>query len=376
MLRCNIRVSRSRGQGRGGIAAGARDRGFNLPALVALWAAMLGRFSLLAVASAVTLASAAAEPPSLGLPVDCTPGEDCWIVAYVDHDPSEGVRDYACGVATYNAPPDNAHKGTDFAIADLAAMRAGVRVVAPAAGVVVGTRDGMPDVSVREAGRGALGGRDCGNGVGIDHGDGWFSQVCHLRRGSIAVRRGERVTAGQALGLVGLSGATEYPHVHLQVAKDKAIVDPFVGSPGQKTCGLGARPLWTAEALSALPYMPTALYLAGFSAGRPDPARMRDAGGRLDALPADAGALVFWVDIFNVRAGDTLALAIRGPGGRVVFENETAIERNQARRYAFGGLRRKAAAWPPGAYEGEAILTRIEDGKERRFTIRRAIEVR
>ena len=34
----------------------------------------------------------------------------------------------------------------------------------------------------------ATAGRNCGNGVTLDHGDGWQTQYCHMRRGSVAVK--------------------------------------------------------------------------------------------------------------------------------------------------------------------------------------------
>ena len=89
------------------------------------------------------------------LPVDCVAGETCWIVNYVDHDPTKGLKDYACGKATYNAQPTDQHKGTDIAIRDLAVMRRGVAVLATAPGVVAGARDSLDDVSIRKIGAAA-----------------------------------------------------------------------------------------------------------------------------------------------------------------------------------------------------------------------------
>jgi hypothetical protein len=104
---------------------------------------------------------AVAQPPDpLALPIDCTPGADCWVLRYVDHEPGPGVRDYMCGGLT-----GDGHKGTDIAIRDLAAMAAGVEVRAAAAGLVDALRDGMPDVSLNEAGRPAIEGKECGNGI-------------------------------------------------------------------------------------------------------------------------------------------------------------------------------------------------------------------
>ena len=62
--------------------------------------------------------------------------------------------------------------------------------------------------------------RNCGNGVVIRHADGWETQYCHLRRGSVQVAEGDRVEAGEPLGLVGMSGEANFPHVHLSVRRD------------------------------------------------------------------------------------------------------------------------------------------------------------
>jgi len=53
-----------------------------------------------------------------------------------------------------------------------------------------------------------------GNYVMIDHGNGEYSLVAHLQHGSVRVHAGERVTAGQLLGLCGNSGNASEPHVH------------------------------------------------------------------------------------------------------------------------------------------------------------------
>jgi hypothetical protein len=55
-----------------------------------------------------------------------------------------------------------------------------------------------------------------GNYVLINHGGGEFSLVGHLRDGSVAVKKGDRVRAGQTLGGIGNSGASGGVHVHFE----------------------------------------------------------------------------------------------------------------------------------------------------------------
>ncbi|WP_432494721.1 M23 family metallopeptidase [Kineococcus auxinigenes] len=56
-----------------------------------------------------------------------------------------------------------------------------------------------------------------GNHVVVDHGDGSFACYAHLRRGSLRVRPGDAVRAGDVLGECGNSGNSSEPHLHLQL---------------------------------------------------------------------------------------------------------------------------------------------------------------
>ncbi len=314
--------------------------------------------SAAAVLGLACLASAAgtraAEAPRLSLPIACAPNETCWVVHYVDRDPGKGKRDYRCGGLTYDG-----HKGTDIAIRDLAEMAAGVPVLAAAAGTVVGRRDGMADVNVRDIGGAkALGGKDCGNGVRVDHGGGWTTQYCHMRRGSIAVGSGEEVKRGQRLGLVGLSGRTEFPHVHMTVRRDKAVIDPFVGVAGGAACAVGAAPLWREEALESLQYRGANLFNAGFATARPDPKAARRGELRDARLPLDAPALILWVEAYWPRAGDVLSFRITDPAGREVLNHSRTLKKGYVRGFYFAGARAPAGGWAAGTYRGEARLVR------------------
>lgn len=321
----------------------------------AAWAAAL------LAAWLVPAPAAAAETLKLDFPLECTPGQSCWITNYVDHDPTKGISDYTCGTATYNGTSGtaNIHKGTDIAIRDMAAMRRGVPVLAAAAGRVAGRRDGMTDIDVRKiGGLQALKGKDCGNGVMINHAGGWSTQYCHMLKGSITVKKGEKVTAGQGLGLVGLSGASSYPHLHLTVRKGSEIVDPFVGLNRQADCGPGQDPLWKPGVLAKLPYKPTALYSAGFATGKANAKGARDGRYRDKIFSRLVPALVLWVDMFRTRKGDRLIFTINGPNQIKVFQKESLLKKNSARHFASAGTGRKSRQWPPGVYRGEVRLVR------------------
>ena len=59
--------------------------------------------------------------------------------------------------------------------------------------------------------------RAAGSHVVIDHGNGEFSSYAHLVPGSLRVKAGDTVRAGQVLGKLGHSGNSTEPHLHFQV---------------------------------------------------------------------------------------------------------------------------------------------------------------
>lgn len=68
-----------------------------------------------------------------------------------------------------------------------------------------------------------------GNYITINAG-GFYAVYCHGQTGSIKVRAGERVTAGQHIANVGHSGNSTGPHLHFQLMED---IDPWksIGLP-------------------------------------------------------------------------------------------------------------------------------------------------
>lgn len=298
-------------------------------------------------------AQEAVAPPALGLPLRCVPAADCWIANHVDLDPGPQARDYACGQLTYDG-----HNGTDFALRDLAAMKEGVPVLAAAAGKVRAIRDGEPDVSVRERGKEAIKGRECGNGVVIDHGGGWQTQYCHLRRDSIAVRTGGSVAAGDQLGLVGLSGETEYPHLHLTVRYNKQVADPFRGLAPAAACGVGEATLWDRQMLAALPYAPGAIYNFGVAAEMPQSEAVREGAYRSRIIVPEARLFAVWVEVFGVEAGDEIEIRMDAPDGTPFIRHRALQEKRMARVYRVAARKRGAAPWLRGIYHGRISVFR------------------
>ena len=95
------------------------------------------------------------------------------------------------------------HDGLDISVA------LGTVVTAPADGVVV--------FANRDAGYGRM--------IKINHGYGYTTIYGHLER--FLVKEGARVTRGQPIGRVGMSGRTTGPHLHYEVWKDGEKQNPL-----------------------------------------------------------------------------------------------------------------------------------------------------
>jgi flagellar protein FlgJ len=94
------------------------------------------------------------------------------------------------------------HKGIDLA------APAGTEVLAPWGGKVVSVNSDP----------------GYGNYVVVEHPQGFQTRYAHLA--SAGVRVGDRVSAGQSLGTVGSSGRSTGPHLHFEVMRHGAQVDP------------------------------------------------------------------------------------------------------------------------------------------------------
>ena len=100
----------------------------------------------------------------------------------------------------------------------------GQPVLAPAAGRVVWARDGARELPpFRESKQ-----HEAGNFVILQHAPDEFTEFRHLQRGSVVVKAGEQVTAGQVIGRCGNSGGAVTPHLHFAVL---GSCDPIATRP-------------------------------------------------------------------------------------------------------------------------------------------------
>lgn len=107
----------------------------------------------------------------------------------------------------------------------------GAPIYAPGSGVVAVAEDGHEDLydeafDFDAAVAGGRVGDMAGNHVAIEHNAAEFSHLFHLKKGSVAVEVGQRVSAGDLVGHIGFSGAaTLYSHLHYQFMDGPDFLD-------------------------------------------------------------------------------------------------------------------------------------------------------
>jgi hypothetical protein len=305
------------------------------------------------------------ESLSLSLPIGCEVGKNCFVQNYVDHDLSSSYRDFSCGSLTYDG-----HDGTDFRLPSMTVMRAGVDVLAVADGEVTGVRDGEKDISIRAISKEAVAGRECGNGVLLRHPNGWETQYCHLADGSVSISKGQHVKRGQVLGKVGLSGATEFPHLHLSVRHNRNIVDPFSPKAQSGQCG-SEHSLWDEVTAKVVAYRTRILLNLGFANRILSMDDVENGNLENFAFTGDSPVLVAHVRMIGLERGDRPKLVLRGPNGSILVQsNLNPLDRPKAQFLTLVGRKRPVTGWLQGRYEAEYSVMR--DGEsvfEERFAI-------
>jgi murein DD-endopeptidase MepM/ murein hydrolase activator NlpD len=95
----------------------------------------------------------------------------------------------------------------------------GAEVLAVADGRIVDARDGIPenDGTTERNARQITLENVLGNYLVLQFGEAQFADYAHLQPGSLRVKAGDQVKAGQVLALLGNSGNSDAPHLHFQV---------------------------------------------------------------------------------------------------------------------------------------------------------------
>ena len=138
------------------------------------------------------------------------------------------LLDYNCGARTYDQSGGYNHQGTDIFIWPFAWHKVDdddVEIVAGAPGVIISKSDGNYD-------RNCSFGGGSWNAVYVQHADGSIAWYGHMKNGSTTGKVvGQSVAAGEYLGIVGSSGNSTGPHLHLELYDNLGnLVDPWAGS--------------------------------------------------------------------------------------------------------------------------------------------------
>ncbi len=119
------------------------------------------------------------------------------------------------------------HRGDGTANEDYWAW--GQPVLAPATGTVVTVLDGIPD---HAPGKPDPTPHIAGNHVVIQTAKEEFVVIAHFQQNSIRVKEGDRVQAGDLLGLAGDTGQSTEPHIHIHAQNRADLLDPqAIGLP-------------------------------------------------------------------------------------------------------------------------------------------------
>jgi murein DD-endopeptidase MepM/ murein hydrolase activator NlpD len=184
------------------------------------------------------------------------------ISGFVDHDPGypDQLLDWNCGTRSYDLASGYNHQGTDYFTWPFAWHKMNedaVEIVAAAAGTIIQKYDGNFD-------------RSCGfgggqwNAVYVQHADGSIAWYGHMKSGSTTSKPvGATVAQGEYLGVVGSSGNSTGPHLHLEMYDpDGQLLDPYNGA-----CNALAGGSWWAE---QRPYYDSALNALRTHAAAPE----------------------------------------------------------------------------------------------------------
>ena len=238
-------------------------------------------------------------PMKFQTPIGRNANADWAINNYADVDPRSSIAaDYRNGPFQYDG-----HNAIDAGPWGFSGQDQGIPILAAADGVVDAMQDGFFD---RET---SMGNRP-GNFVRIDHGNGFKTLYYHFAKDTITVSVGTRVRAGQILGQMGSSGSSTGTHLHYTPYYRDAPLEtgyaPSVYDANPLPYGGDRQPFFFATGIS------NRIINSDLNEQISD---------NSSYMQGSTGTIQFWLQAYNLKAGDVLQWRYTRPNGTVYATN-------------------------------------------------------
>ena len=289
----------------------------------------------------------------LGFPIQSSAASDDaqihTAVNFVDLDNAGGLtRDYNCGTRTYDT-----HSGIDYLAAPFWWDQMDdntPEVVAAASGVILFKIDGNFD-------RQCTTNNSQDNLIVVLHDDGLVAVYRHLKSGSLTTANvGDRVEAGDFIGIIGSSGSSTAPHLHFEMQIYEAnnpgggqVVDPNAGPCGATESLWRHQPAYfDPDLLSIRTHIQPPVVTSFASSCTPDQPNLADR--------FQPGQQAYWaVYLRNQQPGELVEMEVFRPDG-TSFQNwtlGTTLTGFQPYTYWYAGAQLPANA-PTGRWRMQA----------------------
>lgn len=288
----------------------------------------------------------AALIPELHAPVDCSDASVCFVQILPDWAESKNnVEDFKEGVLSVEGA-----RSTVFRATSVAQMYKGIPVKAVGRGLVRSVRANMPDFVQKD--ENYLRWRECGNGILLDLDRGWTVQYCHLKEGSLTVRPGDVVNAGDVIGYMGASGLAAYPQLEITVKHNGRFIDPYHVTDYTD--------MWKIGEVEKIPYRKAGVLHMAFLERVPTKKDMFEGfeESEVQEVLRTAKQLFFWAHVFGAEEGDILELEIEDSIGESFVKKRTQINHSSKTHYSYVGKQVKILELAPGTWVGKLRVYR------------------
>lgn len=266
----------------------------------------------------------------LQFPVNCTLGEDCFILFYPDAYNTSRQADHKCGLRTFDQ-----NQATVITSHSIQQMLNGIAVLAAADGKVTKVRKDS-ELSDDDNQYIKNSSENCGNQVVISHGQGWETHYCFLKPDSILVSEKQLIQQGEQIAEMGSVGYTQsLPNLYFYVYHNNKTVDPFVGPMSYYACNTVQKPLWD----TMIPYQSINVIGAGVDDRPINRDYITEFGGmhknRINSTSKNFG---FWIFVAGLLDGDEEIFEVYEPGGNLEHNYQGVIKNFKGFHYYINAI--------------------------------------